>query len=257
MTLDDKLVFCISLKSRANSIDWSTVSRYFENTLKSIQGSSSRDFHIVVAGHDKPACLTEAPSNVTFLEAPFPPPSTKERGRPSDKARKRRLAGAWVKGNIESRVRLAYIDADDIVSRDLVADSLKSSLEFSLIVDAGYRLDLSNGNLEKIDAEFYKHCGSCLLPVFNADELPESWEDDIKVFSQFGPHPKLIERFEALNRPLRKLKNPSVAYLINHPESLEHAKKGLREWLIEDQFSETEKASLISDKFSVSYRSLF
>lgn len=257
MILDNKLVFCISLKSRANSIDWDTVSRYFENTLKSIQGSSHREFHVVVAGHDKPECIADAPSNVTFLEAPFSSPSTKERGRPSDKTRKRRLAGAWIKNHVKSRVRLAYIDADDIVSKDLVADSLASSPDVSLIVDSGYRLDLSNGNFELLEDGFYKHCGSCLLPVFSVDELPDSWEDDSKVFSKFGPHPQLIERFKELNRPLHKLTKPSVAYLINHPESLEHAKKGLREWLITNQFSQQEKESLVSERFSLSYRSLF
>lgn len=168
-----------------------------------------------------------------------------------DKARKRRFGGAWLRENIEKSVRLAFVDADDLVSTNLVKTAMDQPSERSLIIDSGYRFDLRNSDLELISNQFYRHCGSCLLPVFKAEELPDTWEDESKVFSHLGPHSKLTERFKVLGRPLEKIDYPAITYMTNHVESLEHSKKGMRDGLIENQFSDAEKKLIFQEQFSI------
>lgn len=252
---DDKLFFCISLKSQANSLDWPKVCEHLDRTLNSIYASTSND-HVIIAGHEKPNIEAIQSPYVTFLEAPFEPPSAKGKGRPFDKARKRRLAGAWVRKHIRQQVRLAFIDADDLVANTLVEFAKQSAPETSIIIDAGYRLDLQNGDLERIDTRFYRHCGSCFLPVFSRDELPQRWEDESTLFSNFGPHPNLVNRMNELGRPLVKISEPSVVYLMNHTDSLEYAKKGMKNGLVKNQYSWQEREDIFSNHFACSFSSL-
>lgn len=251
MIVDDRIVFCISLKSASNATDWKRVCQMLETTVSTIQQSTSEHFHIVIAGHEMPEMEKVDWGSITFLAAPFNPPGS--RGKGWDKLKKRRLAAAWVKQHCLTRCRLAFIDADDLVSAALIDAVLKVDQGVSVVIDAGYRLDARNGNMELIANKFARHCGSCFLPVFDKEELPDSWEDETKVFSAFDSHKNFYSTCQELNRKVTLLEIPSIVYLMNHEDSLEYAKKGMKENAFKTNVKLSERDTVLRNTFSCRY----
>ncbi|WP_447529188.1 hypothetical protein [Vreelandella sp. TE19] len=251
MIVDDQVVFCISLKSQVNAADWQRVCQMLETTVATIQKSTSQKFHIVIVGHEKPQMEKIDWRSITFITAPFSPPS--KRGKGWDKLKKRRLAASWVKQHCDKRCRLAFVDADDLVSADLVEEALKADPAVSIVIDAGYRLDARNGDMELLDKRFARHCGSCFLPVFTKEELPNSWEDEGTVFSKFDGHGKFYSTCEELNRDVVLIRTPSIVYLMNHEDSLEYAKKGIKESVVKSNLKLSERDTVLRNKFSSRY----
>ncbi|WP_252107384.1 MULTISPECIES: hypothetical protein [unclassified Halomonas] len=222
-----------------------------ETTVTTIQRSTSKLFHIVIAGHEMPDMKNVDWDSITFLQAPFAPPGS--RGKGWDKLKKRRLAAAWVKQHCLKRCRLAFADADDLISASLIDDVSKIDPAVSVVIDAGYRLDARNGDMELIADEFSRHCGSCFLPVFDKQELPDSWEDETTVFSSFDSHKEFYTTCQALDRAVMLLEVPSIIYLMNHEDSLEYAKKGMKENAVKKSLKLSQRDTILRNTFSCRY----
>lgn len=250
MSFDDDLVFCIPLKPKCTSTDWEQVCEMLQNTVLSIQNSTDKRFFIVIAGHDKPELPRADWTTIEFVAAPFSPPNKEGKGKGWDKLKKRRLAAAWVKERCKKRCRLAYVDADDLVSNALVDHALKAPEDTSIVIDSGYRIDDRNGDMELIPKRFSRHCGSCFLPIFQKSELPDSWDDESTVFSQFDSHSKFYSTCESLGRKVDLMRKADIVYLMNHADSLEYAKKGMKEDVVEANLSSKERDDILLNRFS-------
>jgi len=244
--LDDFLIFAICLKSQRHSSDWNALSKMLSATLRSILASSDGRFRIVVAGHEKPDIEELKDQRVVFMEAPFPVP---EQTSGHDTWLKRVLIGAWVREQTRKRVRVMFLDADDLIHKQLVRAALRSSPRVSLVVDKGYRFDLRNGALQPI-GRFDRKCGSCFLPVFRRDELPRHWRDKKSSYAQFRTHTKYRALCAELGKPIETLDFFAVVYVSNHPESLEYLKKGLRDDLFDSPLLPEQSREILRQEFS-------
>jgi hypothetical protein len=244
--LDDLLVFVICLKSKRHSNDWDAVSKMLSATLRSILASSDDRFRIVVAGHEKPDIEELKDPRAVFVEAPFPVPEV-----PSghDRWLKRVVVGEWVRKRTRERVRVMFLDADDLVHKQLVRAALRSSPRVSLIVDKGYRFDKRDGALQPI-GKFDRRCGSCFIPVFRRDELPRHWRDKRSAYAKFRTHAKFRALCAELGKPVETMDFFAVVYMTNHAESLEYSKKGMREGLIDSPLPSEQSRDILRNEFA-------
>lgn len=221
-------VFAIALKPKNASSDWQQVETNLRRTIRSAR-ASDRAAQVLVSCHDEPE-LGEVADDVVVLRVPFPEPaSPAEGGR--DKAAKRRHAAAWLRETMRDGddVYVMFLDADDLVHRDLVVH-VRSRREPSYVVNTGYIADLERRVLRHRRTDFDKTCGSSFVFRFARAELPVSWDDLSAPFSQFGSapdqrgHPEYDQVAADLGRPPSAFPFPAVTYVVNHAESLWSAK---------------------------------
>jgi hypothetical protein len=227
-------IFAVPLKPKRMSADWDATQVNLRRTLRSIE-HATRHYPVqtVVACHDEPDLAELDRSRVTVLRVPYAEPETLAQGT-RDKSRKRRHIGAWLRETVAENVYVMFLDADDLVHRDLVG-SVYESGSASLLVTDGYVVDVVSGLVWLRRATFYESCGSSFVCRFAPHELPTSLDDMSSPYSQFGSspdhrgHQDYDEVAADLGRPPVPLGLPGVAYLVNHTESMWRAKgRGLR-----------------------------
>jgi hypothetical protein len=216
-----RFAFAIPLKARSASADWEAAQRNLRRTVRSAQAAAADDALIVVACHDEPD-LTSSP-NVHVLPVPFPEPASRQdAGR--DKARKRRSIGAWLRETLDGPVYVMFLDADDLVHRDVVRHALAEG-HGSYLVDDAYSFDLRRRLLQHRPQGFPWARGSSFVCRFTPDELPTSADDTTSAFAQFGASPDQRGHLEypelaaELGRPPVPFPFPASLYTVNHPES--------------------------------------
>jgi hypothetical protein len=249
--LDDSLIFAIPLKAKCNSANWPAVSSMLSATMNSVFASTDSRFHIIVVGHDKPEIPHFEDSRATFVPAPFDPPKTSSG---TDKWLKRLLIGAWVRNRIEDRVRLMFLDADDLVHKQLTQMALQFDKQVFLVLGKGYRYDMRNGNLQPINRSFDRRCGSCFLPSFHRDELPSQWADENCIYGRFRKHADFRGLSEELGKAVEPVNLHAVVYMTNHTDSLEYHKKGMRSDLIKCSLSYGRVSTILRDDFAYDRR---
>lgn len=221
-------VFAIALKPKGVSSHWEQVERNLRRTIRSAR-AADRSASVIVACHDEPE-LGDDRAGVVTLRVPFPAPSSPAEGG-RDKAAKRRCAAAWLRKSMrdDDEAYVMFLDADDLVHRDLVAH-VRSGSRPSYVVQTGYIADLERGLLRRRRADFHKTCGSSFVFRFARAELPTGWDDLAAPFSQFGSspdqrgHPDYDRVATDLGRPPVAFPFPAVTYVVNHSESLWSAK---------------------------------
>jgi hypothetical protein len=191
-------------------------------TVRSAQAAAADDGLIVVACHDEPD-LARTAANVHVLPVSFSEPATmQDAGR--DKARKRRSIGAWLRDTLDSPVYVMFLDADDLVHRDVVSHAFAHGHGSYLVKDA-YSFDLRRRLLQHRPQGFPWARGSCFVCRFTLDELPRSADDTASAFAQFGAAPDQRGHFEwpelatELGRPPVPFPFGAALYTVNHPES--------------------------------------
>jgi hypothetical protein len=230
------VVFTIPLKSRSACTDWAFAQANLRRTIRSIRAASGGDQAIVtVACHEPPELGAEAYA-VEVLTVPFSPPEdpyTERLDGGRDKVRKRRFAAAWLRQELQGEdVYVMFLDADDLIHRDLLAHVLEHGRE-SYLIDKGYLFDTASGLLWKRTGGFHQICGSSLVYAFHPEELPSTWEDESTPFASFGSNPYQRGHQEydlvatELGRPPTRLPFPAVVYLANHGESSSNLRTGV------------------------------
>jgi hypothetical protein len=217
-----RFAFAIPLKARSACADWESAQRNLRRTVRSAQAAANDDGLVVIACHDEPD-LTGTSSNVHVLPVPFPEPtSMQDAGR--DKARKRRSIGAWLRETVDDSVYVMFLDAYDLVHRDVVRYALAEGHGSYLVNDA-YSFDLRRRLLQHRSRGFPWARGSSFVCRFAVDELPTSADDTTSAFAQFGASPDQRGHLEwpelatELGRPPVPFPFGAALYTVNHPES--------------------------------------
>lgn len=228
--MPEPFVFAIPLKPKAASSAWEAAERNLRRTVVSARASAGpAGALIVIAGHDLPDLGDADGPDVRLLEVPFAPPAAASEGS-RDKSRKRRFIGAWLRESLPASSCVMFLDADDLVHRDLV-EFARSTSAPSYLIDDGYIFDARVGILHRYRHHFHRTCGSTFLCRFARDELPTSWEDDACPFGQFGSSPEQRghQDYDLVASELGKtpvvVPFPASIYYANHDESLWASKK--------------------------------
>ena len=253
-----RFAFAIPLKARSScATDWEIVQRNLRRTVRSAtRAAAADDAHIVVACHDEPDLTSVAAANVHVLPVPFPEPTRmQDAGR--DKSRKRRAIGAWLRERLDGgAVYVMYLDADDLVHRDVVRHTLAHQHGSYLVNDA-YSFDLRRRLLQHRTQGFPWARGSCFVCRFTLDELPMSADETTSTFAQFGASPDQRDHFEypqlatELGRPPVPFPFAAAVYTVNHPESTWGRRTGGQRPIFPRQLVwPTAARRLLTDEFS-------
>src|SRR5437660_6688111 len=184
-----RFVFAIPLKARRACANWETAQLNLRRTVRSAMRAAAADEAlIVVACHEEPDLTSVTASNLHILPVSFPEPTNaQDAGR--DKARKRRAIGAWLRDKLDGgALYVMFLDADDLVHRDVVRHTLAGEHGSYLVNDA-YTFDLSRRLLQRRPEGFDWARGSCFVCRFTIDELPTSADETTSAFAQFGASP--------------------------------------------------------------------
>jgi hypothetical protein len=220
--------FGIPLKARAVSKNWDWTVRDFNRTLASIYNQTNPNFRILVGCHDIPELLIPTDERLEFLSVDRPIHSGRNEGALyQDKSAKleriaesfRECEGEW----------FMTLDADDLVSTQLVQFILTHSNPNGFIVRRGYIFD----QLHRIVAEvphpeifkwpFDKGCGSCAIIRLAASDLKaEDNNFENSRLSRYiikANHTELYENSIRDGRPLSPLPFLAVTYVVNTGEN--------------------------------------
>ncbi len=220
-----RFVFAIPLKPRRACANWELAQANLQRTVRSAtRAAAAADAQIIVACHDEPDLMSAAGGNAHVLPVSFPEPTnTQDAGR--DKSRKRRSIGTWLRERLDGgAVYVMFLDADDLVHRDVVKHTLAQEHGSYLVNDA-YSFDLRRRLLQHRPEGFEWARGSCFVCRFTPNELPTSEDDTSCVFAQFGAAPDQRGHLEypelaaELGRPPEPFPFAAAVYTVNHPES--------------------------------------
>jgi hypothetical protein len=220
-------IAAIPLKPRTASADWQVVQANLRRTIRSVRAAArGLPVTVVVACHDEPDLGDEA-AGVELVRAPFAEPEDAGRGG-RDKARKRRLIGAWLRDWLTvPDAYVMFLDADDLVHRNLISSVLTGGRD-SYLVESGYVFDRRARVLTRRARAFSATCGSSFICRFEPGDLPTSWDDREAPYSRFGSsteeggrgHTEYHLIAAELGRPAGAIDFPAVLYMVNHSESL-------------------------------------
>lgn len=220
-------IFAISLKPRQMSEDWNLVLQNLTATVRSIQSSSSNRFLIAIACHDLPDIDHLKNDQLIILPAPFDQETDWKNGA-IDKVRKRRHIGAWVRqrlGEDEAGSYVMFLDADDLVHKDLVKFVTENDNGKSYIVSKGYVFDAATTRLSRLET-FDRSCGSCFIGYFTKDELPGRFDDENCPYYLFDRHNQFKVTAEKLGKTPAVVPFYAMTYITNHTESLRRKRLG-------------------------------
>jgi hypothetical protein len=213
-----RFLFAIAFAPRAVCDSWELAQANLRRTIMSIRGISCGEYRIAVACHEIPDLREADGSDVDLLVAPFPVEFEITR-RSADRYRKRRLIGAWLRNQLKNDgAYVMFLDADDLVHRNLVNFVHEHDNRRSYIAKTGYIIDCTTGLLAR-HAGFHATCGSCFVCWFSEPELPRSFDDMDCPYSQFQKHRQFIDVAIRLGKKPDPFPFNAIVYFANHSES--------------------------------------
>ncbi len=167
--MTEPFIFGIPLIARAAADDWPLVEHLLGLTLRSVLAQSDGGFRVVLAAHDEPAAWRPVADDPRFalLAADWPPePPTVAN---DDGGRKKWLIKQHVRE--QGGGLLMFLDADDWVSRDLVAVARATIApgDAGAILGHGFALDHASLRVSPFpipgayDGAFHRLCGSSTI----------------------------------------------------------------------------------------------
>jgi hypothetical protein len=219
-----RFVFAIPLSSAETVADWAHTERLLEQTLRSLIVQTDPDWTAIIAGHERPDVPALADERIEFVSIDRPRPRDKSKFR-ADKAAKRHALGrrlAQMGGGY-----FMQLDADDLVRDDFVATVRSGAYPHGAVAARGYALDYINRRLAPVPGawrlDLHNVCGSCSAVYYTLADLPtmaHKTNDQSLPFNMTRQHAYTAVVMEEFGRPLERLPEPMVVYLVNHAQNL-------------------------------------
>jgi Putative rhamnosyl transferase len=213
-------MFAIPFGARGVALDWDRACASLAHTLRSVLNQSDSEFYVGVCCHDIPVLPAEIRGRVNLIEVDFPPPTGRSEEMYRDKMRKKEKL-AQVLSTLGGGYYFA-LDADDLVSRDLVAYAREEADANGYLIEAGYVLDANAGTLAPVPGAWggkplHQVCGSCAILNLSCPELPggELFHRKEGLFARMKQHGRYGVDAAAIGRPLKPIPFPAVVYVLN------------------------------------------
>jgi hypothetical protein len=244
-----RIVFLIPIASSRVSRDWKTANALFRQTLDSVFNSSSRNFRVVVAGHEPPACELPNDPRFKFISLDHPVPS---RGPEFYVAVVRdkmiKIAAAWKYA--KSAWNPDYVmklDWDDLVSARLVGWLEQAGDAAGYRINQGWIWRSSRWFIQRTE-HLDRFCGSSVIirkdladcegPFLNSvdgvnfNEASQRFEaeDQYSLVPGAGrgrllltdSHTRMEAQFAWLGHPLPVVPFKAVVWRISHGQNTSH-----------------------------------
>ncbi|MBU8879963.1 hypothetical protein BGM26_13340 [Bacillus sp. FJAT-29790] len=231
-----EIVFAISLKSKKVSRDWERVQNNLSKTLRSIFNNTDQKFRIIIAGHKKP-CIEELnDERVTWLSVKFPPPLNSV-GFTSDKYRKRKVIGAYLRKHGFSGYFMP-LDADDWIHYRFVEYIRSLPVSDAFILNKGCMVNVFQREAWVRDG-FFTGCGSSALFYFSSEKLPDtSIEKDLQTeLFKWRHHGKVLQYLRKINKSYTMVDYPLVTWVLAHGDNNSMIKKKMNNQISAERFN--------------------
>jgi hypothetical protein len=217
-----RVFLAIPLAAKKDNEQWARVNELLALTLGSIQNQKSSNFTALVCGHDVPNCLKNSDlKNVEFLTVDFAKPKSAAEGR-QDKNRKRRAIAVDVRRR--GGGYFMYLDADDLIHRDLVQTITEDDNGTGYLISKGYALDYNNRRIAPVPGVWNKRfdevCGSSGIIQYEKQDLPnKGYPEEVNrdlLFFSIRNHTE-FETSEIRNgKKLVAIEYPAAVYCVNN-----------------------------------------
>lgn len=218
------LLFLVPLKSSKVSNSWDNTCLLLERCLRSICAQTHADFKVLVICHEKPQ-LTFQHAAIEFLSVDFPRPKPvdynesfpmKEPNR--DKHKKVLFGLLHAQTLMPSHV--VFMDADDLVSQNLVAFVNQNVNEPGWYIGQGFEYIEGSEKLVFIKERFYGKCGSSHIVRFDLLEKIVQTTSIETVDHRFLHHQDVRRFVKDQGATLAPLPFPGAVYVTNHGENV-------------------------------------
>jgi hypothetical protein len=221
------LMFAIPFAARCVTLDWDRACVSLARTLRSVLNQSDSDFYVGVCCHDIPVLPVDIKDRVNLVGADFLPPIGRSKEMYRDKSRKKHELA-----RILSQMGGGYyfgLDADDLVSRDLVAYAREEADASGYLIETGYVLGANAGTLAPVpgawrDKPFHQVCGSCTILNLSCSELRggELFRRNEGLFLRMRQHGRYGVDAAALGRALKPIPFPAGVYVLNNGNNISY-----------------------------------
>jgi len=212
--------FAVPLISKQACHDWGRVESLLNSTLGSILNSTSQDYKVLIACHDIPNTQYNDNNKINYLKAEFPPLMNQNK-RMLDKIFKLKMIGLEIQKN-EDDCFVMLMDADDLISNNLVEYINKDGNSYGYYIYKGYELNYSSKRL-RYCPRYNRLCGSSIILRVSKYDLPTSldqYEEDNYFNKMISVGHRYCEPIsKSLNRPLKKIPFAGGIYIINNGEN--------------------------------------
>lgn len=230
------IIFAIALRNKKSSNNWNNVVNDFNSTIKSLFNQIDPNFLIYVSCNEIPDLYQKYDDRLKFFTVDNPVPKVWiEAAR--DKFWKYSVIACEIKKYLintdhpENGVFVMPIDADDLFSCQISAYVNRHSDENGFVSDYGFVYHKGKNFLEKYP-DMHTFCGSCNIIKMYPDDLPDSMPDSSLCFDKETAgklnerypirwnHNEVVEKYEKLGKPFKKLPFPSTIYCLNNGENI-------------------------------------
>jgi hypothetical protein len=208
------LTFIVPLRARATTDDWPMVCQLFENTLASIFGQTDPDFRVLVLCHDRPTLRRRYDDRLEYLEVDLPIPS-KKLGVSTMDDKWAKLATGLLHLSHSPPHYTMFVDADDLVSRHLVAYVKADADPNGYIIKDGYCYFASHTWLRHLSRTY--DCGTNSILNTSQLEFPKSLSgpDRARCIALRWGHTKIEAKMKERGTPLKPLPFPGGIYVLH------------------------------------------
>ena len=248
---NSEVVFIIPLVSRNKVKDWNLVEELLHSTLKSLISQVDTRWRAIICGTDRPSGVI-ADDRIEFVEYPVAHSDPEKFGKPP----KVKYVLDLIAIKQEMDCYLFVLDADDLMSPELVRYMLRTADPFGYVIKNGYMFDAQSGDLGHLrpkrfslngSGAFFKFCGSCCAIRYQgkSDSL------GMVPFYFRGTHDFQLNNLAAFGMKLKLIPFGAAVYVINHGESI-RARRGKVDAQVRNV-----RRNLVDQKESVSVRRQF
>lgn len=210
--------FIVPLKAKAISANWSVVCANLRATIKSVLNQTDSRFNIIVSGSDHPDLGDIDDNRLTVLIDDYEVPLS-FLDKAMDKRAKKRAAASYIRSNTAGGCYVMLLDADDLISRNLVEYVLADDNREGYLIEDGYLLFSKTNIVEKVSA-FWSRCGSCYICYFLADQLPKSPSDTDTFFEEYRNHRLAASVAQSQGKFFVNIPFPAAIYRLETGENL-------------------------------------
>lgn len=181
---------------------------------------------IAVCCHEMPPSIIKQFPDVTFIDAPLGPPRIGAEINELRYDKMSKLKRLAVHAHNAGGGHFMMLDADDIVSSQLVHSVRLMAPSESVLLNGGYvaseprqvALDM----MKDLGIPLWEGCGSCLVAFLAKADLPSSMVDSsvYRFFNRLSGHKTYRSDFKSQGRPLLHLDEPMVIYVRDHGSNL-------------------------------------